>query len=145
MIIHGEGNVEEGLEGVPDWKTYNGFLSYQFLHGTFTAQYVWGEGNQRGNWVEPDDPSEAMAYSGYSFFLEWRTGDRHQWRVIGGYDDFERIADNGQDNSFNYLFASVGYNFGRENILMLDFDRRDWVDPLRATDNRVQVVMQLKF
>jgi hypothetical protein len=145
MVIHGEGNVEEEVESSPLWKTYNAFLAYQFLHGTVTAQYVWGQGNQRGTWIEPDNPSQAMSYSGYSGFLEWKFGDRHQWRVIGGYDDFERVADNGENFSFTYVYGSFGYDFGRENILMLDFDRRDWTDPLRETDDRVQVVMQLKF
>ena len=145
LVIYGEGNVEETNDSPPVWKTYNAFLAYQFLHGTATAQYVWGQGNQRGTWVEPGDPSQAMPYEGYSGFLEWKFGDRHQWRVIGGYDDFERVADNGEDFSFTYVYGSLGYDFGRENILMLDFDRRDWTDPRRETDHRVQVVMQLKF
>jgi hypothetical protein len=145
MVIHGEGNQPEEGGGAPVWKTYNGFLSYQFLHGTLTAQYVWGQGNQQGAWVEPDDPSEAMPYSGYSAFLEWKFGSRHQWRVIANCDWFERISDAGADHSFTYLDLAVGYDLGKSNILMLDFDRRNWEDPSRPTDQRVQAVMQLKF
>jgi len=145
LIIDGDGNVE-GIGGdPPDWTTYNGFVSYQFLHGTVTAQYAWGQGNQRGDWVEPDDPSRAMDFSGWSVFGEWRVGDRHQWRLIGGYDDFERVADTGQNFSFRYGFASIGYDVGHENIVMIDVDQRDWQDPARATDRRAQLVLQLRF
>ena len=145
MLIHGEGNQPDDGGGPPLWKTYNAFLAYQFLHGTVTAQYVWGQGNQGGTWVEPDNPSKAVPYTGYSAFLEWKLGHRHQWRVIGNYDSFERIADSGDDSSFTYVEAAIGYDLGKSNILMLDFDRRDWRDPSRPTDQRVQAVMQLKF
>jgi hypothetical protein len=145
LAIHGDGNVE-GLDGDPPrWRTYNAFASYQFPHGTVTAQFVTGEGNQRGDWVEPDDPSEAMDFSGWSLFGEWRLGADHRWRVIGSYDDFERVADAGRDFSFSYAFVAVGYDLGKSNILMLDLDQRDWDDPARDTDRRAQVVLQLKF
>jgi hypothetical protein len=39
----------------------------------------------------------------------------------------------------------VGYDFGKANILMLDAGMRDYVDPQRSNDWRVQVVQQLKF
>jgi hypothetical protein len=145
MVIHGEGNQPDQGGAAPLWKTYNGFLSYQFPDGTVTAQYVWGQGNQKGTWVEPDDPSDAIPFSGCSAFLEWKLGSRHQWRVIGNYDWFERIADGGADASFTYFNAAVGYDLGKSNILMLDFDRRDWRDPQRPTDRTAQVVFQLKF
>jgi hypothetical protein len=145
LAIAGEGNVEDEPVAAPDWRTYDLFVSYQFAHGTVTGQVVTGSGNQRGSWVEPDDPSEAMDYSGWSVFGEWRAGRRREWRIIAGWDDFERVADNGDDHSFTYGFAAVGYDLGKSNILMLDIDRRDWKDPERETDDRVQLVLQIKF
>jgi hypothetical protein len=145
LVIHGDGNVEGAAGDPPNWTTYNLFASYQFLHGTVTAQIVEGEGNQRGDWVEPDDPSEAMDFSGWSAFGEWRLGARHEWRIIGGWDDFERIADSGRNHSFRYAFVAVGYDLGRNNILMIDVDQRDWRDPARDTDRRAQLVLQLTF
>jgi hypothetical protein len=145
LIISGEGNALEDGGSPPDWKTYNCFLSYQSNRGTITAQYAWGEGNQRGDWVEPDDPSQAIPYSGYSFFVEGKLGARQQWRLIANYDWFDRVSDADDDFSFRYLSAAVGYDLGRSNILMLDFDRRDWRDPQLPTDQRVQAVMQLTF
>jgi hypothetical protein len=144
-MINGDGNAPDSGDGPPKWRTYNGFLSYQWPRGTFTAQYVSGEGNQRGNWVEVDDPSKAIPYTGFSAFVECKLGLRKQWRLVGAYDRFERIADSGDDFSFVYGHVSVGYDLGKQNILMLDVDQRDWDDPLRETDYRAQVVLQLMF
>lgn len=145
LVIQGEGNVPDTGGGAPIWNTYNIFTSYQFPSGTVTAQVVSGEGNQRGNWVEPDDPSQAMPFEGASIFAEWRLGRRDRWRLIGAWDWFERVSDDGRDFGFTYGFVALGYDLGRDNILMLDVDTRDWEDPDRATDTRVQLVMQLKF
>jgi hypothetical protein len=145
LVVDGKGNQEGDPEPAPDWKTYNLFAAYQFDRGTVTAQVVSGSGNQRGTWFEPDDPSVAMDFSGWSVFGELRIGSRDQWRLIGAYDDFERVADVGQDHSFVYGFISFGYDFGKDNILMIDVSRRDWVDPDRADDDQAQLVMQLKF
>jgi hypothetical protein len=145
LMINGDGNAPDSGDGPPKWRTYNGFLSYQWPRGTFTAQYVSGEGNQRGNWVEVDDPSKAIPYTGFSAFVECKLGLRKQWRLVGAYDRFERIADSGDDFSFVYGHVSVGYDLGKQNILMLDVDQRDWDDPLRETDYRAQVVLQLMF
>jgi hypothetical protein len=145
LVISGQGNQEENASPAPDWETYNLFAAYQFDRGTVTAQVVSGSGNQRGTWFEPDDPSAAMDYSGWSVFGELRLGSRDQWRLVGAFDDFERVADNGQDHSFVYGYLAFGYDFGRENILLIDLSRRDWADPLRDTDDQVQLVMQLKF
>jgi hypothetical protein len=145
LAISGKGNQEENQIDAPDWETFNLFAAYQFDRGTVTAQMVSGEGNQRGTWVEPDEPSAAMEFSGWSVFGEWRIGDRDQWRLIGAYDDFERVANNGEDHSFVYGYVALGYDFGRDNILMIDLSCRDWADPDRPTDDQAQLVMQLKF
>lgn len=145
LAIRGEGNVPDTGGGPPDWDVSNGFVSYQFPRGTVTAQYVSGRGNQQGTWVEPDDPSQAVPYTGYSAFGEWRLGQRRQWRLVGAWDRLDRVADSGQDSSFDYAHVSVGYDFGKDNILLLDADIRDWDAPDRPDDTRLQVVMQLKF
>jgi hypothetical protein len=145
LVIYGDGNQPEEGGAPPEWRTYNSFVSYHANRATMTAQYVRGRGNQRGTWVEADDPSDAIPFSGYSAFLEGKLGARKQWRLVGNYDWFERVSDAGEDDSFRYASASVGYDFGRRNILMLDLDRRWWRAPSRPDDRRVQLVMQLMF
>lgn len=145
LAIRGNGNVPDSGGGPPEWDVSNGFVSYQFPRGTVTAQYVSGRGNQQGTWVEPGDPSRAMPYTGYSAFGEWRLGQRHQWRLVAAWDRLDRTAASGQDFSFDYAHVSVGYDLGKENILLIDADRRDWDAPGVPDDTRLQVVMQVKF
>jgi hypothetical protein len=145
LVINGKGNQEDDPEPAPDWKTYNLFAAYQFDRGTVTAQVVSGSGNQRGTWIEPDNPSVGMDFSGWSVFGELRIGSRDQWRLIGAFDDFERVADTGRDHSFIYGYVAFGYDFGRENILMIDLSRRDWAAADRPTDDQIQLVMQVRF
>jgi len=142
LIITGEGNVSGDSNVTPDWDTYNGFVSYEHRRGAVTAQYIRGQGNQRGTWIEPDDPSKATPFSGWAVFGEWRFGPH--WRTTGGYDRFDRQAGE-NDFSFHRVYAAVGYDLGRQNIVMFDWDRRVWDDSTSPIDNRYQFVLQLKF
>lgn len=141
LAIVGKGNQAGTGAEVPDWNTYNLFVSYQHQHGTFTAQYVDGSGNQKGTWVEPTDPADATDYSGFSLFGEGKVG---QWRVIGGFDDFDTTP-GATDLSLQRFHVGAGYVLGSGNTLILSTDRVDWDDPARDTDTRVQAVFQVKF
>ena len=141
LAIRGKGNQPDAGGGIPDWNTYNAFVSYQHEHATFTAQYVTGEGNQAGTFVSLVDPSEASDISGYSFFGE---GKLDSWRVIAGFDDFDRMA-GPIDESLQRFHAGVGYVVTGGNILLLSADRVDWDEPGRESDTRAQLVFQVKF
>ncbi|MFP4623836.1 MAG: hypothetical protein ACOC3J_00225 [Gemmatimonadota bacterium] len=140
LAIVGKGNRPADLVDAPDWRTYNLFLSYQHEHATLTAQYVDGEGNQKGTFFDPTDPADATPYSGYAFFGEGKLGG---WRIIAGYDDFDRTP-GPSDRSFKRYHAGIGYDFGYRNILLFDIDRREW-DADLPDDTRAQVVMQVRF
>jgi len=142
LAIIGEGNKAGDPKETPDLRAYNLMASYQFPNGTVTGQYVTGEGNQKGSWYEPDTPSVATEYDGFSFFGEYRFGPH--WRVIGGFDDFNRAPED-SDLSFKRAYGGIGYDFGGQNILLFDLDRRNWDDSELETDTRFQVVMQVKF
>jgi hypothetical protein len=142
LAIVGEGNQAGEPDETPDLKVYNLMASYQFPNGTVTGQYVTGEGNQKGSWYELDDPSLAQEYDGFSLFGEYKIGPN--WRLIAGYDDFNRTPEV-SDLSFTRVHAGIGYDFGGSNILLLDFDQRSWDDADLETDTRAQVVMQVKF
>jgi hypothetical protein len=142
LAIIGEGNQAGEPDEIPDLQVYNLMASYQFPKGTVTAQYVTGEGNQKGSWYELDDTSLAQEYDGFSLFGEYKVGPH--WRLIAGYDDFNRTPVE-QDLSFTRIHGGVGYDFGGANILLLDFDQRSWDDADLETDTRAQVVMQVKF
>ncbi|MFO8174499.1 MAG: hypothetical protein R6T96_09470 [Longimicrobiales bacterium] len=140
--IMGKGNVAGSDEEIPDWEVFNLFLSYQHARGALTAQFATGEGNQKGTWTELDDPDEATAFDGFSFFGEHRLGSG--WRVIAGFDRMNRTPGSA-DLSFNRVHGGIGYDLGRQNILLLDLDRRNWDDDARDPDTRLKMVMQVKF
>ncbi|MFH1763904.1 MAG: hypothetical protein ABIF09_06910 [Gemmatimonadota bacterium] len=142
LAIIGEGNQGGENDEIPNWQAYNLMGSYQFPDATVTAQYAWGEGNQKGSWTEPTEPSEATNYEGYSLFGEYHLGPN--WRLLGGFDDLDRTPGS-SDLSFTRIHGGIGYDFGGQNILLLDLDRRNWDDSELETDTRFQVVMQVKF
>ncbi len=142
LVIAGEGNQDGESEETPDLRVYNVMASYQFPQGTLTAQYAAGEGNQKGSWYDMDDPSLATEYDGFSFFGEYKAGPH--WRLIGGFDDFNRTPTDG-DESYYRWHGGIGYDFGGRNILIFDVDQVNWDDSGRDSDIRYQAVMQVKF
>jgi hypothetical protein len=141
LAIVGEGNREVPT-GNPDWRNYNLLASYQHAHGTLTAQYAWGVGNQTGSWFEPDQPSDATSFDGWALFGEGRFGSG--WRIIAGYDHFERTP-GGTDLGFDRVHAGIGYDLGDHNVLLLDWDRRQPTNETLSVDTRYRVVMQVKL
>jgi len=140
--ILGEGNQEGEPDETPDYRVFNLYASYQFPMGVVTAQYLNGEGNQKGSWYAEEDTSLADEYDGFSLFGELKLDEN--WRLVGGFDDFNRTPEDG-DRSFTRFHGGIGYDFGGSNILLFDLDRRTWDDDDLETDTRFQVVMQVKY
>lgn len=142
LAIAGAANQPDDAFDPSDWETYNAMLSYEHARGVATAQYVWGRGNQRGSWVEPDDLSRATPFDGWAVFGEWRFGPH--WRVFGGYDLFDRQV-SGDEIRFDRPYAGVAYDLGRRNMLVADYDVRRWDDDSRPDDARVRLTLQVRF
>ena len=143
LAIVGEGNRSGTTDAeIPDWRVFNGMASYQHAGGTWTAQYVTGKGNQAGSWFEPTDETQATDYGGFAVFGEQRFGKG--WRVVGGFDELERRPGD-TDLSFTRVHGGLGYDLGKQNVLMVDVTRRDWADEALENDTRFQVVMQVRF
>lgn len=142
LAILGKGNQSDDDGPIPDWRTFDLFLSYQDRWGTLTGQCVTGSGNQKGTWTLPSDPAEASDYSGCSLFGEVRLG--RSWKTIGGFDSMDRTADE-TELGFRRFHAGIGYDLGSQNILLLDVDRLDWKDSARPDPWRTRLVFQLKF
>jgi hypothetical protein len=75
-------------------------------------------------------------------FGELRFGPH--WFVTGGYDDFDRTSVE-KDYGFNRVYGAVGYDLGKQNLLMFDYDRREYDNSALPIDNRYQLALQLKF
>jgi hypothetical protein len=142
LAIVGKGDVAGPTETLPDWKTYAALLSYEHRLGVLTVQYVSGEGNQRGSWTEPDDPSQATAYDGFAISADARLGPH--WRALAGYDRFNH-EDAYSDLGFDRYFVGFGYDFGRGNVLLLDYDRRDFFDVSSPSEDYIKLTLQATF
>lgn len=140
--ILGKGNQDGSDPEIPDWKVFNLFLSYQHARGALTAQFATGNGNQKGTWIEADDPSMASEFDGVSLFGEQRFASG--WRLVAGFDHLNRTP-GPLDLSFNRVHGGIGYDLGSQNLLLFDLDHRNWEDDSRDDDTRFQVVMQVTF
>jgi len=138
--IMGKGNSVYGTDTIPDWNLNAGMLSYEHKFFILTGQYVMGEGNQKGKFV--DDMHVSTNISGYSVFAEGKIDEN--WRIIARYEDFDKNTD--VDNNKEQRFiAGVGYDFGHENILILDFDKTLYEDETKADIDLIKLTMQINF
>lgn len=137
--IMGRGNTAYG-DTIPDWNLNAGMLSFEHKYFTFTGQYVMGEGNQKGKLTDALHVSSKV--SGYSVFAEGKIDEN--WRVIGRYDVFDKNTDV-DDNAETRLIAGVAYDFGKHNVLILDFDKTMYEDKAVADKNLIKLTMQINF
>ncbi len=142
LLIHGRGNKPGDTDEIPLWQTTAGFLSYQHPYATLTWQYVTGWGNQKGGWTQAADSTASLRYEGYSLFVEGKVTEH--WRVIGGYDvfDLDPATDNGR---FTRYGGGVGYDFGNQNILILDTMMQDYAAETVDDDVWGQLTLQLHY
>ncbi|MFH1052636.1 MAG: hypothetical protein V1779_17080 [bacterium] len=138
--VFGKGNTTYGTDTIPNWNLNAALLSYEHQYFTLTGQFVMGEGNQKGKFV--DDNFNGTNVSGYSVFAEGKIDEN--WRVIARYDDFDKDIDI-DNNKESRIIAGVGYDFGHENILILDFDKTMYEDETILDKNMIKLTMQINF
>ncbi|MBC8204636.1 MAG: hypothetical protein H8E87_03880 [FCB group bacterium] len=140
FTVFGRGNATEENGDLPNWELYLTMLSYEHKYITFTAQYAAGEGNQKGDFVKDNNLMSSVSYDGFSLFSEIKIGEH--WKYIAGYDEFRPRTS--QDDFARY-FIGIGYDFGGRNILMFDYDVKDYDSSGKTDDHWYQLSMQVKF
>ncbi len=141
--IVGKGNgAGTTTNHIPDWNALLGMLSYEHQYFTVAAQYLHGLGNQNGEWVEAANPTEAVDYEGHSFFVELKPTTH--WRLIGGMDAFDPDLDISNDH-YSIYYGGVGYDFGNHNLLLFDYDAKDYAANSRDTEFWYQLTLQVKY
>ncbi len=138
--IFGQGNKDYGTDSIPDWQNNAFMLSYESQYFTVTGQYVMGQGNQKGSNVT--NVFEAANINGYSAFIEAKPFEK--WKAIFRYDNFDSNTDI-DNNEAQRMIVGVGYDFGHHNILILDFDKAMFNDPLKDDINLIKLTMQIEF
>jgi hypothetical protein len=129
-------NDTTGEDDINAWQTNALMLSFEHQYVTLSAQYVMGSGNQIGDWADSVD------YSGYSFFAEGKLS-KH-WRAIARYDVFDPNTDT-DDDGYNRAIVGLGYDFGKQNLLLMDYDVKSYQDSSKDPDPRFSITMQINY
>ena len=130
--ITGDGNKSTN----PDWRTNLGFMSFEHECLTLTGQYYWGKGSQGG--------SDEFDKKGHSVFAEIKPMDK--FAIIGRYDHFDPNEDVGSDENDRYI-VGIAYMLDKphHNMILLDYDTVSYDQPNKASDNRIQLTLQVAF
>ena len=132
FVIIGHGNVEETDDyNAPKWRSHTAMASFEHKYIALTSQFVYGRGNQKGDfvdWENAEDPDtgeeihvgieDVHDYLGASGFLEVKL----PWiksSLIGRYDWFEKEGKNTQR-----IIAGYAFHFYKQhkNFILLDVD-----------------------
>ena len=119
-----------------DWLTNAMMISFEHQYFTLTGTYVIGYGNKSGSISDQAD------YSGISLFCAGKLTE--EWRVIGRFDSFDPDVDVSND-AYTRIVAGAGYDFGHENILILDYEIKSYEATGIDNDNRLQLTMQIHY
>jgi len=181
----GKGNVADtywtkdgpfkGREVYPDFKVFDGALSFQHKYFSLMGEYYQGRGNAAGTAYYKDtdyvagkvNPSlvfQARYQRGYSFFGQVRFPEERKWAIIGRMDYFDPdtkgVLDvqNNRDVQRRWI-TGVAYYLFKENIILVDYDvlqhSNYFLNKTKANpagtlekipnEGRFQVTLQIKF
>ena len=144
--IVGKGNqpVEDGMQP-PNWRSFDGMVSYESRFFTGTAQGYVGRGNQSGKALAPD--GRAARQRGYSLFAAAHIPTPHfgsRISVLGRFDDFNADTQIYSDITHRYI-AGIAWRMYKGNIWLVDYQRTNHSSDMIPGENRVQVTLQTGF
>ena len=138
FLVYGKGNTPES----PTWMVNNFMASFEQQYFVLTAQVGLGQGNQKGDKVDPLT-GEALDFFGYSFFgevkLPWIRSsailrvDRFDWNTEGDPSASTRII------------AGYAFHFAQKNFVLLSMDRVTHVEEMIPMDWQAKLTLQVVF
>ncbi len=138
FLIYGEGNKEDG----PLWLVNHFMASFEQRYFVLTGQVGLGEGNQKGDKVDPAS-GESVDFLGYAFFgalkLPWIHSsviarvDRFDWDTAGGSPATTRVI------------AGYAVHFAKKNFVLLSMDRLAYDDGVQPTDWQFKITLQAAY
>jgi hypothetical protein len=138
--LSGKGNV---AGNAPDWDVFTGMVSYESRYFIGTAQYYQGKGNQKGTAV--DWSGRALDQDGYSLFTEIRCPKHEKWSLLARYDSFDTNSNDPGADVKKRSIVGLAWQFIKGNYWVIDYDRLEHSLPGYATDDRIQLTLQLKY
>jgi len=142
--VVGKGNVAatNGIEP-PDWKSFNGMVSYESQYFTFSGQGYFGTGNQSGSALQSDKIA-AADQNGFSIFAAAHIPTPHfgeKITVLGRFDEFNPNTGAYSDVQRRYI-AGIAFHIYKSNILLFDYERLNHSKSMIPGENRAQITMQ---
>ena len=129
----------------PDWKGFNGMVSYESRFFTGTAQGFVGKGNQSGKAIAPD--GSAARQRGFSLFAAAHIPTPHfgeKISVLGRVDEFDADTDIYSDIQHRYI-AGIAWHMYKGNIWLFDYQRTNHSLDAIPGENRMQITLQTAF
>ncbi len=116
--VFGTGNIPENLP----FNLNSGFVSYQSLYFSFSAQYEEGTGNSFGTMIN-DTTFESYYHKGYSFYGNFNI-PKTPVSVFSRYDTFKLYDD--KNSSVKRYIGGISWFFYKKNKLVLSYQIEDY-------------------
>ena len=139
------GIVGKGNQAIdpPDWRVFDGMVSYESQYFTFTGQGFVGKGNQGGTAVNSD--GTAAEQRGFSVFAAVHIPtSRGKITLLGRADEMNSNTAVYNDIKRLYI-AGVAWHFYKSNIWLFDYQRTNHSVSTIPGEGRVQATLQVAF
>ena len=142
--VVGKGNkaVSNGIQP-PDWRSFNGMVSYESEYFTFTGQGYFGSGNQSGSAALSN--GNAIDQKGFSVFAAVHIPTPHfgeKVTILGRADEFNSNTSVYNDLQRRYI-VGVAFHLYKSNILLFDYERLNHSISTIPGENRAQITLQM--
>jgi hypothetical protein len=134
LTVRGRGNTE----ATPTWALDTIMLSLETPRLVMTAKGMQRDGDPAGRAV--DDRGDSLHGEGWSLFAELKLGC--EWSLIARQDAFDPDTRFPRD-SWHRTIAGVARHLGSNNMLLLDWERREPTDESETKVERLQFTLQL--
>jgi hypothetical protein len=143
--VVGQGNtaVVNGVQP-PDWKSFNGMVSYESQYFTFTGQGYFGTGNQAGSALSTNKQSADQ--KGFSVFASAhiptpKIGGKIS--IFGRADEFNTDTHLHTTDIRRMYIAGLAWQFYKSNTWLFDYQRTNHRVSSILPEDRVQLTLQV--
>jgi hypothetical protein len=141
------GLVGKGNQAIdpPDWRAFDGMVSYESERFTLTGQGFVGTGNQAGTAINSD--GTAADQKGFSVFAAVHfplPNNRGKISILGRADEMNSNTAVYNDLKRLYI-GGIAWHFYKSNIWLFDYQRTNHSVSTIPGEGRVQATLQVAF
>ena len=129
----------------PDWRVFDGMVSYESQYFTFTGQGFVGKGNQAGTAINSNGTAaEQRGFSVFGAVHIPMPNNRGKISILGRADEMNSNTAVYNDIKRLYI-AGVAWHFYKSNIWLFDYQRTNHSISTIPGEDRAQVTLQVAF